>query len=419
MAVDTPAKIAILGAGPIGLEAALYARFLGYEVAIFERGRVAEHVRQFAHVPWFTPFGRNVSPLGRAALQAQGDDLALPADDALLSAGELADAYWWPLAQSDLLVDCLREGTEVVAVGRGELLKGELVGDEARREFPFRLLLRTGSAESIEEADVVIDATGTFGQPNALGAGGLPAVGEAALRTRIDQRLPDILGARRADYAGNHTLVIGSGHTAATNVVALAELAKSAPQTRITWLVRREGEAGPNFPLAVQADDPLPARRQLAKAVNALAAAGVVRLVAGRSVVALTENAAGAIEISLTGDPAETLTVDRVLANVGFRPDSRLYSELQVEECFATDGPRRLAAAISAGPSADCLSQPASGPEALITTEPDFYVLGAKSYGRNGQFLLATGLDQVRQVFTIIGDRADLNLYATIGRAKL
>ena len=38
MAVDTPAKIAILGAGPIGLEAALYDRYLGYEVDVFERG---------------------------------------------------------------------------------------------------------------------------------------------------------------------------------------------------------------------------------------------------------------------------------------------------------------------------------------------------------------------------------------------
>ncbi|HVW37886.1 MAG TPA: FAD-dependent oxidoreductase, partial [Pirellulales bacterium] len=44
MAVDTPARIAILGAGPIGLEAALYARYLGYDVDIYERGRAAENL---------------------------------------------------------------------------------------------------------------------------------------------------------------------------------------------------------------------------------------------------------------------------------------------------------------------------------------------------------------------------------------
>ena len=36
-------RIAILGAGPIGIEAALCAREQGYEVAVFERGRLAEH----------------------------------------------------------------------------------------------------------------------------------------------------------------------------------------------------------------------------------------------------------------------------------------------------------------------------------------------------------------------------------------
>jgi hypothetical protein len=422
MAVDTPAKIAILGAGPVGLEAALYARFLGYEVTLYERGRAAEHVRQFAQVKWFTPFGMNVSKLGRAALRAQGGESSLPADDALLTGGEMATAYWLPLAESDLLVDCLRENVEVVAVGRGELLKSELVGQDARREFPFRLLLRTldgAGRESVEEADVVIDVTGTFGQPNALGAGGIPAIGETRLRSRLEQRLPDILGEQRADYAGRHTLVIGSGHTAATNLVALAELAERVPQTRITWLVRREGEAGADFPLAGLAEDRLPERSRLARQANALAASGAVGLVAGRSVAALAETPSGAFEVALTGSPVETLTVDRILANVGFRPDNRLYSELQVPECYASGGPLKLAAALLAAPSADCLSQPACGPQTLLNPEPDFYVLGAKSYGRGAQFLLANGIDQVRQVFTIIGDRADLNLYATIGKARL
>ena len=71
MAVDTPATIAILGAGPIGLEAALYARFLGYDVIVFERGQVAENVRQWGHVRMFTPFDLNCSPLGKAAIAAQ------------------------------------------------------------------------------------------------------------------------------------------------------------------------------------------------------------------------------------------------------------------------------------------------------------------------------------------------------------
>ena len=74
MAIDTPAKLAILGAGPIGLEAALYARFLGYDVAIFDEAEVAANVRRWGHVRMFTPFGMNRSPLGLAALAAQDEN---------------------------------------------------------------------------------------------------------------------------------------------------------------------------------------------------------------------------------------------------------------------------------------------------------------------------------------------------------
>ena len=63
--------------------------------------------------------------------------------------------------------------------------------------------------------------------------------------------------------------------------------------------------------------------------------------------------------------------------------------------------------------SGDCLAQTAHGPQSLITPEPDFYILGAKSYGRNPNFLISIGLEQIRDLFTIIGDREDLDLYKT------
>ena len=85
MAIDTPARIAIMGAGPVGLEAALYARYLGYDVDLYEQGRVAEHVLRWGHVRMFSPFGGNRSPLGVAALKAQDPAWQAPADDALLT----------------------------------------------------------------------------------------------------------------------------------------------------------------------------------------------------------------------------------------------------------------------------------------------------------------------------------------------
>src|SRR5688572_4183500 len=108
MAIDTPARLAILGAGPIGLEAALYARFLGYDVVVYEAGEVAASVRRWGHVRMFTPFGMNRSSLGLAATGAQDESYQPPAEDALLTGREWAEQYLLPLAATDLLADHLR-----------------------------------------------------------------------------------------------------------------------------------------------------------------------------------------------------------------------------------------------------------------------------------------------------------------------
>jgi hypothetical protein len=71
----------------------------------------------------------------------------------------------------------------------------------------------------------------------------------------------------------------------------------------------------------------------------------------------------------------------------------------------------KLAAALLGSASGDCLDQTPHGPQSLLNPEPDFYILGAKSYGRNSSFLISIGLQQIRDLFTIIGDRADLDLY--------
>src|SRR6266851_1988222 len=61
-------RIAVLGAGPIGLEAGLYARQLKLPFTIFEQGRIGEHVWRWGHVRLFSPFGMNSTPLGRKAI---------------------------------------------------------------------------------------------------------------------------------------------------------------------------------------------------------------------------------------------------------------------------------------------------------------------------------------------------------------
>jgi thioredoxin reductase len=417
MAVDTPAKIAVLGAGPIGIEAALYARFLGYEVVIYERGRVGEHLRKWGHVTMFSPFGMNASPLGLAALTAHDEEYAAPAADALLTGEAFVRQYLEPLSQTDLLADSMRLSHEVLAVGRENYLKGDLPGREERGDYDFRLLVRDATGrEFIDNADVVLDTTGVWGQPNWLGCAGIPAPGERELRPQIEYHLPDIAGARREHYDGMHTLVIGRGYSAATNVVALAKLAQETPGTRTTWITRGSATAEQSGPMFVIPDDRLAARAELALSANAACVdpkSGVTYW-PQTDVEAIgydRERAVYSVEVS--GEHAGTFEFDRLIANVGYRPDDRLYAELQVHQCYATSGPMKLAAALQGVTSADCLDQTTHGAATLVNPEPNFYILGHKSYGRNPTFLLATGLRQIVEVFSIIGDRATLDLYAT------
>lgn len=432
MAVDTPAKIAIIGAGPIGLEAALYARFLGYDVVIFERGgEVASHVKRWGHVRMFTPFSMNRSSLGLAAIATHHEEYRPPAEDSLLTGNEWYAQYLAPLAETDLLSDHLRLGTEVKQIGKYRVLKGDLVGVPEREDYLFRLMcVNSEGKESYETADVVIDTSGLLGTGNWLGEGGIPALGEIAFGDRIERGFPEILGRERAKYAGQHTVLVGSGMTAATHAVQLAQLATEVPGTRVTWITRwspveLEGGAGP---IASIMDDSLAARKELVTAANSIAhGIDAVAWLKDSSIqqIQLVADEAGkqTLQVVAESDDGTTHTIDcdQIIASVGFRPNHEMYRELQVHECYASEGPMRLAAKLHKAAQAgnvDCMTQPASEREELITSEPHFYLLGSKSYGRRSSFLFQTGLDQVRSLFQILGDRATLDLYATSQRLR-
>src|SRR5204863_1211671 len=144
------------------------------------------------------------------------------------------------------------------AVAREGLLKHEEIATAERGAHRFRLLLTGASGrETVEHADAVIDCTGTYGNPNSLGDGGIPAPGERALGDRIERRLPRF-DDEPGQWAGGTTLLTGAGHSAQTAARALAELARTAPETRVIWAIRS------NEPTWGAVDgDPLPERARL------------------------------------------------------------------------------------------------------------------------------------------------------------
>src|SRR5258708_36507931 len=109
-----------------------------------------------------------------------------------------------------------------------------------REKAPFvRGLRATGGEEQDVLARAVIDASGTYETPNPLGAHGIPARGERALREYIFYGIPDILGTQRERYAGRRVLVVGSGHSAFNALLALAALAQQHPSTHLLCAIPR------------------------------------------------------------------------------------------------------------------------------------------------------------------------------------
>lgn len=79
----------------------------------------------------------------------------------------------------------------------------------------------------------------------------------------------------------------------------------------------------------------------------------------------------------------DEIVVDRVLALTGYVGDASIYRQLQVHECYATAAPMQLSAALLGHAAGDCLAQQRYGIDVLRSPEPNFFILGMKSYGRN------------------------------------
>jgi thioredoxin reductase len=396
-------RIAILGAGPIGLEAALYGASLGHDVHVYERGRVAHNMKSWGHVILFSSWRMNHSALGARTLAQAG--VALPDPDDYLTGFQHVERYLQPLTRSAPLEGRVHEGVEVLYVGRDGIGKRDLIGGP-RHQHPFRLLINGSAGEKMVEADIVIDSSGTYGNPNWMGNGNIPALGEEALCDRIPYTLEDIAGADRARYEEKRVLLVGSGHSAATALEALVGL----PDTSILWVSRTTGEA----PLPVIPDDPLPERARLCRLANRLASGQSPRVdYRPATEVERLELRDEGFEVDLSSNgTTDTVQADRILAHVGYRPDNRIYGELQVHECYASLGPMKLATALLGESSADCLTQTSKGADILTNPEPNFYILGSKSYGKHSNFLIRIGLEQVQEVFTLIEGRPELDLYA-------
>ncbi len=395
--------VVVIGAGPIGLAAASHAAERGMAFVVLEAGRDAgAAIGEWAHVRLFSAWRELIDPAARRLLEAAGTWTA-PDEDAYPTGGEWRELYLHPLAEVLAAAPggAVRYGARVTGVSRAGR---DLLVDSGREHDPFAVHLETAAGRERLLAGAVVDASGTWTQPNPLGADGYPALGERENADRITYGIPDFNDpAVAARYAGKHVAVAGKGASAQGVLIGLARLAQQDAGTRVSWLLRRPS-VGDAF--GGGDNDQLEQRGKLGQDAKAAASSGLVTNVTQFRTESVTTQDDGRLTVaSVTGQ--QVSDVDEIIVVTGFRPDF----------VVPLRGPPRP------GPGPRCGTHPGRpdpprppllrrrGTPRLPGARPArgraSSWSGMKSYGRAPSFLAMTGFEQVRSVVAALDGDLD------------
>ncbi|MEM7031408.1 MAG: NAD(P)-binding domain-containing protein [Chloroflexota bacterium] len=390
MSNNTALPIAVIGAGPIGLAAAANIAARNETPLVFEASDdVAGHIQQWAHVHVFSPWKYNVDAAAVTLLEKEGWQLLEP--DALPTGGQLIEQYLRPLANTPELKPHIHFNARVTGVSRRRIDK---LKDTGRDDAPFVLQVDVNGEPKRFLARAVIDASGVWSTPNPLGSDGLTAPGEQAFADKIHYGIPDILGRHLTQYADKTVAVIGGGHSAINAVLELGDLQQARPQTKIHWILRK-AQVQDAYGGAEQ--DALPGRGSLGVRIREMVEAGQVVVHTPFYITHLEDEAGKVRLIGDTTQGSDRVVVDEIIAATGARPDLSFLRELRLSLDSSVESPATLAPLIDPNLHS-CGTVPPHGEAELRQPEPNFYIVGNKSYGRAPTFLLATGYEQVRSV---------------------
>lgn len=402
--------VAIIGAGPIGLAAAAHLVEQNQSFVIFESGsEIASNIRMWGHVTMFSPWRYNIDKAANKLLE--GTEWQEPNLETIPTGHELIDLYLKPLSELPNIKPFISLSSKVVSVSR---LTNDKMKTKERLNQPFVLYVESNGDTKIIQARAVIDATGTWGNPNPANSNGVWLQSEKALASHIDYGIPEI-ATNVERYAGKKVAVIGGGHSAINTLLGLANLQQEHPSTQIVWIMRKRKVEDA---YGGEERDALAARGALGTRIHKLVDERNIEVVTPFHIAMVKKEDQINIIGTKNGEELILKGFDELIVNTGNRPDFTINSEVRLSIDPATESITALAPLIDPNEHS-CGTVRAHGEEILRQPELGFYIVGMKSYGRAPTFLLATGYEQVRSITAFLaGDieaskRVELDLPET------
>ncbi|MGO4276529.1 glutamate synthase, partial [Paenibacillus sp. TAF58] len=165
---------------------------------MFEAGdEVGANVRSWAHVRMFSSWEYNIDKAAKHLLISHGWKTPNPLE--IPSGQEMIEKYFKPFAELPEINPYLYLNTKVIAVSRKGLSK---VKTQGREELPFVLHIEKNGERMLIEAKAVIDASGTWLNPNPIISEGIWTTDEESLTKQIYYGIPEVLGKHKERYSG-------------------------------------------------------------------------------------------------------------------------------------------------------------------------------------------------------------------------
>ena len=383
--------VAIVGGGPAGLAAAAHLTLRGLPFLLFEAGRtVASNILSWQHVRVFSPWRYNIDKAARQLLEET--DWIAPDDEALPTGRELYEHYFKPLADLPDLKSFIHTNSKVMAIGSKNMDK---MKSWDREDLPFVLQVRKHNEVAFYEVRAVIDASGTWNNPNPVGSGGVFAIGEIENSDNIFYGIPDVLGISKGRYANKSIAVVGGGHSAINTIIGLEKLQREFPATTIHWILRKKSL---HEVYGGQEKDALPARGALGIGIEQLVNEEKVNVYTPFQVQEIRKHEGKMVLIGHKHDELQALpNIDEIISNTGSRPNFTFLREVRLRVDSALESSAAIAELIDPNIHS-CGTVRPHGEKELRHDDHEFYIVGSKSYGRAPTFLMATGYEQVRSV---------------------